>query len=603
MTKLARQPIPGKSVFTMASDVSAYRTRDFLSILTVWLLLAITLTFLAIPNTSAPGLYYDEAQCAGMARDFLNGHPHLHMPGSHVIGVWGRPFPSFSQVYIGAVKSWLLLPGFAIFGASQPVLRMTALGWASIALLVFMLLTWRWLGRNTALVAGVLLALDPTFFFVSVLDWGLVLPSFLCRFACFYFALRWRQTRNEPSKLEQKDQDGTTGPRGLIYAFLAGLFAGLGFFNKIDFAVLLGGVLLALLCCNIRPFWEYFVLGRPAGGQPQWGRLGPPLALACLGFLLTGGPMLGHIPVILVLDKPGGNPGELAEKFNAMLAMYDGSYFYHLMDAGGVFDKMFLNRARVFAPLGIASVLAAACLIGAERFKGIFPDPFHSLASFYRSTGGAAAFLLLAILFITLGVFLLPGAIKIHHTILVYPLPHLVVALAVTRLWRQPRVDESDSSALRPAPRSSIFHPPRWLVAGLIVLLLASQLFALCQTQQLIRQSGGRGLWSKALNAFALQMKDRSDLTIVSLDWGFSEPLAFLTDGPMLTEPFWWENTSVSNYTNCVYLAHPPQYRTFEFEQTFSEAARNAGLVPIDIRHWNDAQDHEAFYSFRLRRK
>ena len=604
MTKLAMRAVPGKFVAAMANNVSENRTRDFLSVLAVWLLLAVILIFLARPNTSVPGLYFDEAHCAGMAKDFLTGHPHSHMPGSEVINVCGRPFPTFVQSYGGAVKSWLLLPSFALFGASQPVLRLTALGWGLVALLLFMLWTWRWLGRNTALLAGALLALDPTFFFISVLDWGPVLPSFLCRFACFYFALRWWQVRNEPPTPEQKDPGRKMGFRGSFHAFLAGLFAGLGFFNKIDFAVLLAGVLLALLCCNARPLWAYLVLRRSAVRHPPLSMLAPSLALACLGFLLTAGPMLPHIPGILTGDKTGGKPGELTEQFNTMLAMYDGSYFYRLMDAGGLFDKMYLTRAPIFAPVGIALLLAAAYLIGAERLRNFFLDPFSSLVSFYRnSSGDAVAFLLLAIPFITIGVFLLPGAVRIHHMVLVHPLPHLVVALAVTRLWHRCRREELGSPARNVPPQSSIFHPRSSLVAAFSVLLLASQLLALCRTQQLIRQTGGRGWWSDALSAFARQMKDRSDLTIVSLDWGFSEQLAFLTDGPALTEPFWREDPSVSTSTNCIYLAHPPEYRLLEFGPSYLEAARRSGLDFVDVRSWNDHQDHAAFYSLRLRGK
>ncbi len=293
--RLALRAKPGKFVDDMANDLPANSSRDFFAVLAVWMLLAVILIFLAWPNTASPGLYYDEAQCAGMARDFLTGHPHPHMPGSSIVSLWGRPFPVFAQYYIGAVKSWLLLPGFALFGAHQPVLRLSALGWGLGALLLFMLWTWRWLGRNTAWLAGALLALDPAFFFSSVLDWGLVLPSFLCRFACFYFGLRWWQLRNEtpvPDKLRSDLPALFFGGltflrvhRGFLYAFFAGLFAGLGFFNKIDFGILLAGVILALLCCNARPLWNQLRLR-------QFPVFAGPLALACLGFLLTAGPML-----------------------------------------------------------------------------------------------------------------------------------------------------------------------------------------------------------------------------------------------------------------------------------------------------------------------
>jgi NADH:ubiquinone oxidoreductase subunit 3 (subunit A) len=575
--------VPGKSVAVMASDVSAHGNRDFLQVLGAWLLLALTLMILALPNASVPGLYYDEAQCAGLARDFLTGHTHAHLPGTMVISIFGRPFPAFVQNYGGAIKSWLLLPSFAVFGASQAVLRLTALGWALVALLLFMLWIWRWLGKNTALLAGALLALDPIFFFANVLDWGLVFPSFLCRFACFYFALRWRQLRTNPPMPQEQVPGAKVEARGLCCAFLAGLFAGLGFFNKVDFAVLLGGVLLALLCCHARFFWEYFIWGRPPTGWPRRSRLAPSFALACLGFLLPAGPVLAHLPGILRLPLPGGQPDEPVEKFNTWLAMYNGSYFYRLIEAGGMFDKMYLTQLAVFAPLGVALLLAAAYLVGAERMRKLVQRPFSSGASFYRSPGDAAAFVLLAILFISMGVFLLPGAVRIHHMVLAYPFPHLAVALALTRLR-----DQSGSK----------------LLPTLVALLLACELSALCSTQQFIRQTGGRGLWSNALSAFAREIQDRSDLTVASLDWGFNEQLAFLTDGPKLKEPFWRQDPSVAGFTNCIYLAHPPQDRIFAFgELACLEAAQRSGLVWTDVRAWRDYQGYVAFYSFRLRAK
>jgi hypothetical protein len=461
--------MPGKFTAAMPNSDSENRVRDFFAVLAVWMLLAVTLIFLAWPNTAVPGLYYDEAHCAGMARDFLTGHPHPHMPGSSFVSLWGRPLPAFVQIYDGALKSWLLLPGFAVFGARLSVLRLSALGWGLGALLLFMLWTWRWLGRNTALFAGALLAFDPAFFFISVLDWGPVLPGFLCRFACFYFGLRWWQLRNETPAPD--DAAGEPPPeklrsvlpamffrgltflcfhRGSFFAFLAGLFAGLGFFNKIDFAILLAGVVLALLCRNARPLWDQIRLRR-------FPVFAGPFALAGLGFVLAAGPMLLHLPAILhgqlSQSQPGSAPGELAEKCNTMRAMYDGSYFYRLMDAGGLFDRMYQAPAPVFAPVGIACLLAAASLLfSSSRKKAVFP--------------------LLAILFITIGLFLLPGAVRIHHMVLVYPFPHLVVALAVARFWPGRRRAEPGSAG----PNALV--PSSALAAALFVLLLASQLLA-----------------------------------------------------------------------------------------------------------------------------
>ena len=128
---------------------------------------------LAKQNLSVPGLYYDEAVFAGMAKDFLTGQIHgQHMPGYEVTAVFGRPFPLFVQSYLGALKSWMLMPGFQFFGHSVAVLRSSNLFWGLISLLFFMLGTWRWLGLRTALFAGSLLALGFDLFFPLRLGLG-----------------------------------------------------------------------------------------------------------------------------------------------------------------------------------------------------------------------------------------------------------------------------------------------------------------------------------------------------------------------------------------------------------------------------------------------
>src|SRR5437773_10347195 len=158
------------------------RRRDLIFLLAAWVVIAITMTWLARQNLSVPGLYYDEAVFAGMAKDLVTGHLHgQHMPDHQVITLAGRPFPLFVQTYLGALKSWMLIPAFSSFGTSVATLRATNLFWQLIALLFLMLGAWRWLGLATAMIAGVLLAFDPTFFFLSVLDWGVAVQSFLCR--------------------------------------------------------------------------------------------------------------------------------------------------------------------------------------------------------------------------------------------------------------------------------------------------------------------------------------------------------------------------------------------------------------------------------------
>src|SRR5437764_10074897 len=112
------------------------RGGEFIVLIAVWVALATMMALLARQNLSVPGLYYDEAIFAGMAKDFITGHVHgQHMPDHQVVLLAGRPFPFFVQTYLGGLKSWMLIPAFGSFGASVTVLRATNLFWQLIALL------------------------------------------------------------------------------------------------------------------------------------------------------------------------------------------------------------------------------------------------------------------------------------------------------------------------------------------------------------------------------------------------------------------------------------------------------------------------------------
>ena len=115
----------------------------------------------------------------------------------------------------------------------------------------------------------------------------------------------------------------------------------------------------------------------------------------------------------------------------------------------------------------------------------------------------------------------------------------------------------------------------------------------------MIRETGGRGWWSDALTAFAREVRDRSDTTIASLDWGFGEQLAFLTDGPTLVEPFWSRDASLERSPDTIFLVHPPEYRLFGFGEPMLVEARSAPPASVELRAWRDHQGQVAFYSVR----
>ena len=148
------------------------------------------------------------------------------------------------------------------------------------------------------------------------------------------------------------------------------------------------------------------------------------MAFAAAGFLLGAGVMLFKMPKILRGPLSGANPsapGELGEKLHTMLALYDGSYFYRLMNVGGVFEKMFSEPVN-WLPIFGSGVVVAGIVCAATKTRN----------SSDRTRKRVGLFFLVAIVLVILGVILLPGAVRIHHAVLVYPLPQLIIAIAAS---------------------------------------------------------------------------------------------------------------------------------------------------------------------------
>src|SRR5260370_682268 len=149
------------------------------------------------------------------------------------------------------------------------------------------------------------------------------------------------------------------------------------------------------------------------------------MALACIAFARGAGPMLLKIPRMFALTNSGPHPnapGEMTTKLKTMLSMYDGSHFYRLMNVGGVFERMYEGSSGPKAAIGIAFILICVAFCGlAYRRRIVKPR--------------AIAFLIVAMLLVTIGVFLLPDAVRIHHGFLVYPFPQLIIAALFSLLW------------------------------------------------------------------------------------------------------------------------------------------------------------------------
>jgi len=518
--------------------------------------------WLALRDLDLPGLYYDEAIQAVPAAEFLRegGHP-LQIPGAKNVWLGGGWFPVLTQPYMGALKSQLLIPIFASFGASVAVLRATTFVWGLAGCLFAMLFAARLLGAPVAVAMAALLALDPSFLFVSRHDWGSFSLGLVCRCAGLWL-VAVGLSRRAPTWLAA-----------------AGLALGLGLYNKIDLAPVIVATAGALVLCQpraaIRALRERsgelaaFAAGLAVGAAP----------LVAAG--LRGAAAVGSVAGDLRLAA------DLPEKLSTWRALLDGSYFHRLMLAGGSFEALPDVQGAasgVFGPaLGASVLVLGSCLVVRRPWQA----RERALAFALASLGLGVA-----------GLLLLPRAVRIHHVLNVTPFPQLVVAAAAVELWRV--------GAKRPGAVAGAAL--RGLAAMGLAAVVAGQLWVDLRTLAEIRASGGRGRWSDALVRWAPKLAADPAAAVVSLDWGFDAPLRFVAPRLELREPYWHllgparAGMRLEGTPRTVYLVALPRFQVFDLGQELLAAVARLPEGAAVVRTHADRSGEPAFLSVHIAR-
>ena len=113
--------------------------------------------------------------------------------------------------------------------------------------------------------------------------------------------------------------------------------------------------------------------------------------------------------------------GVYSRVIQVLLSTLDGSHFYRLIQAGGLFDRMFAEPGPTTAlPIFLLAGVAITWLL-ARRSD--------------TQRKSAIGFLLVATLFITVVMLAIPGAVRAHHMLNLLPFVHMIVAIAGVGLW------------------------------------------------------------------------------------------------------------------------------------------------------------------------
>jgi hypothetical protein len=477
---------------------------------------------IAARDLASPGVYYDEVIQAEPALWFLRGDPAPpEVPGESHVNLLGRPFPLFTQPYMGALKSQVLVPVLALAGPDVRALRFATLALALVGLVVAMAATRIAFDLPTAGLLGALLAVDPSFLFTSRHDWGSFALGFLLRSAAALTLLTAWRTRSR------------------LAFFAGGACAGLAVYNKVDAAIPLAAAAAAL--------------GLALPGLRRglaWRRDGWIAALG--GALLAASPVLVRALTVLAVARVAARagaagPGEWTEKWQAHLTALDGSYFARLLHAGGSFAQMgdvAGAPATSFPALFALSLAGLALWLVRERRRGnVWP---------------AQRFAVLAALFTQAGMLLLPHAVRIHHVLNAWPLPQLVVAVALREAWRH-------AGARSPLVRGAL------ALAFAATLVLALRVDV--RTLDFMRRTGGKGLWSDAVVRLEPEL---AGARVVALDWGFAAPLRFADPTLRVEEPIWKmrgrKPTVLEGDDTSVYLLHERPLAVFPFAPALLDA-------------------------------
>jgi hypothetical protein len=531
-------------------------------VLLAWLLLTAVFVSVALPRAGSPGLYYDEAFFAQQAKDFFEPERGIHHPAStRELFVFGRPFPLRNALYLGSLKSQLVIPSFALFGTGVEVLRLSTAATSLFALLLLMLWANRVLGWRAACLGGVLALADPSYWFFSLYEWGPFTTLLLCRAAGLYFV--------------------TTGwmGRSRWRVGVGGLALGLGVFARADFAVVVVSTGAALLAV------------RPAILCEAWRSHRGLLSTLGISALLGAAPMLLSVgDLVQLMGSPVlAGRGDLSEKLQVLYSLAEGSRFYRIMETGGLFERMGQVEAPQTLFVYVAIGACAATIVrGARRLRS-------------GELLGVPEFLLVAGVLVTAATVMLPGAVRAHHLLNAFPFFHLLVGATAARVLYPPIAGLAGRGG-----RAAI------LLA--VICVVVSDARVIAATYELIERTGGRGRWSQAMAEPARWLESDPQRRGISLDWGFHEPLLFLTRRARLVEPI-WDIRSIaaasgrwrfSGGSGDLYLLHDREYDHFGFGPPLLVAARQlAETTPdaISIRSYTDRDGQVAFWSVQVDRR
>ena len=394
--------------------------------------------------------------------------------------------PLMHMSYLGTLKTWIWRPIFQYWGTGVWPLRLPAVLAGAASIWLFYRFLRATVGARAAVIGCAILAADSQYLLTTVFDWGPVAFQHLLIGAGLLLLVKFHRSANS------------------LWLAAGFFFFGLAVWDKMLAVWMLSGLTMGALATVPRQILAAW----------SWRRL----AIAALAFLA------GAVPVALsgihdhfaaLRENAGRNVDEVPSKIATLRRTIDGE---------GLFGFMFAEDGQTPAPRAAANLAERLSAETSQRFG----HPRHSLQLYacllaLALTPLARGRNLRAILFaliamaaawIQMATTPLAGG-SIHHTILLWPLPAMVMAV-------------SFAAASRRLCRAGI---PA--VAVILAVLVASDVLVTNEYFWKSVRNGGSHTWTDALFPLSADLMAMRPAAVYCADWDIFESLRLLDRGAL----------------------------------------------------------------------
>lgn len=405
-----------------------------------------------------------------------------------------RRIPMMLMSYLGTLKTIVFLPVFHLFGTTLASLRLPPLLFATASIAVFFLLVRRIAGDFAAAVGAALLAADSCYLLTSVFDWGPVVFQHLLIITGAFFLFRFA---------------GSASARALAAGCF---FCGLALWDKALAIWLLGGLLVATVVVFPKQLLRLLTPRRAA------------IAVAAF--------CVGALPLILYNLHSRGDTflGNSARDFKDLRSKSE--LLSNTLSGQGLFGYFTEEGLKPLKPGHPESAFDSAAAAIAQATG----HPNHNwmpwaliLALIAAPFAGAVALRVTAFALVAAAVAWFAMASTagaggtVHHTILLWPLPQLLIAVVFAGI------------------AARIGKPGLIAIAVLTLAVAFSGVAVTAEYYAAMQNRGGTSSWTDAIFPLYRDLTQRNTVgTIYCVDWGTMDPLLFLSAGklPVQPEPF-----------------------------------------------------------------